>query len=56
MFSPTGIYEVSIIPTIPGDGKSLFIGGTAPVGLESLPSKYFDTGLVQLHYRKKLFN
>lgn len=45
-------YIISVIPTILGDGKRLFIGGTKNIKLKAKPSRYFDTGLVQLHYEK----
>ncbi|MHA6248820.1 dihydrofolate reductase family protein [Pontibacter sp. CAU 1760] len=43
-------YIVSVIPIILGDGKRLFLGDTNRINLKALPSKHFDTGLVQLHY------
>lgn len=44
-------YIVSIIPTILGDGKRLFLGGTPPIGLQAQPPTYYpSTGLVQLRY------
>ncbi len=43
-------YIVSVIPIILGDGKRLFLGGTNQINLKALPSKDFDSGLVQLHY------
>ena len=46
-------YIISIIPTILGDGKKLFMGGTPPENIELVGSKSFDSGLVQVHYRKK---
>lgn len=45
-------YIVTVIPIILGDGKRLFLGGTPGIKLKAMPSKYFDTGLVQLHYIK----
>lgn len=45
-------YIISVIPTILGDGKRLFIGGTDAIKLKAKPSKHFDSGLVQLHYEK----
>lgn len=47
-------YIVSVIPVLLGDGKRLFLGGTGKIELKALPSKNYDTGLVQLHYVKKL--
>jgi len=46
-------YRISVIPTILGDGKRLFIGGTPLINLEALPSEQFDSGLIQLRYRRK---
>lgn len=43
-------YIISVIPIILGDGKRLFLGGVPCSNLKALPPKYFDTGLVQLHY------
>jgi dihydrofolate reductase len=45
-------YIVSVIPVVLGDGKRLFHGGTPRIALNALPSKQYDTGLVQLHYVK----
>lgn len=45
-------YIISIIPTILGEGKRLFIGGTPPIGIKALPPTYYSSGLVQLHYQK----
>lgn len=47
-------YIISVIPVILGDGIRLFKGGTPKIGLIAKPSKYFDSGLVQLHYLKRL--
>lgn len=46
-------YIISVIPIMLGSGKRLFKGGTESINLKALPSKYFDSGLVQLHYEKK---
>lgn len=46
-------YIISVIPTILGDGKRLFIGGTKAIKLKAKASKYFDTGLIQLRYIKE---
>lgn len=46
-------YIVSVIPVSLGDGKRLFHGGTSKIDLELLNSESFETGLVQLHYRRK---
>ncbi|MBU1822587.1 MAG: dihydrofolate reductase family protein [Bacteroidetes bacterium] len=45
-------YIVSVIPIVLGDGKRLFRGGTPRINLKAMPSKQYDTGLVQLHYVK----
>ncbi|MEM9526542.1 MAG: dihydrofolate reductase family protein [Bacteroidota bacterium] len=45
-------YIISVIPTILGDGKRLFIGGVDPIKLSLTSSKQFSSGLVQLRYRK----
>jgi dihydrofolate reductase len=46
-------YLISVIPILLGDGKRLFKGGLPKKELKALPSRYFDSGLVQLHYVKK---
>ncbi|MEQ8926816.1 MAG: dihydrofolate reductase family protein [Fulvivirga sp.] len=43
-------YIISIIPTILGNGKRLFLGGTSPLNIELVSSKSYETGLVQIHY------
>ncbi len=43
-------YIISVIPIILGDGKRLFLGETPMINLKALPSKHFESGLVQLHY------
>lgn len=43
-------YIISVIPTILGDGKRLFIGGIKDIPLKAVSSKIYDSGLVQLHY------
>ncbi|MDA3780083.1 MAG: dihydrofolate reductase family protein [Bacteroidales bacterium] len=45
-------YIVSVIPIILGDGKRLFKGETSRINLKALPSKQYESGLVQLHYVK----
>ena len=45
-------YRISVIPTILGSGKRLFIGGTPPVKLKAEPSKYYESGLVGLRYTR----
>lgn len=46
-------YIVSVIPVILGDGKRLFQGGVAPIDIDYIGSKAYDSGLVQLHYKRK---
>lgn len=46
-------YIISVIPIVLGDGKRLFAGGIDSIYLKALPPRYFDSGLVQLHYIKK---
>jgi dihydrofolate reductase len=46
-------YIVSVIPIVLGDGKRLFIGETPRINLKAMPSKQFESGLVQLHYLKE---
>jgi dihydrofolate reductase len=43
-------FIISIIPTILGNGKRLFIGNTASRKLKLKDTKRFETGLVQLTY------
>lgn len=46
-------YIISVIPTILGKGRRLFIGGIDKFSLKAKSSKYFDSGLIQLHYERK---
>lgn len=46
-------YIISVIPTILGDGKRLFLGGINQLNVKAMPSKYYDTGVVQLHYKRQ---
>ncbi|WP_375559508.1 dihydrofolate reductase family protein [Bernardetia sp. OM2101] len=47
-------YVISIIPILLGDGKRLFIGDIEKrISLKLEEAKSFDTGLVQIRYRKK---
>ncbi len=46
-------FIISVIPTILGDGKRLFIGGVPTDDLELVTCEKFETGLVQMHYRRK---
>ena len=44
---------ISIIPILLGEGKRLFKDGRPEQFLEFIASKTFDTGLVQIHYKRK---
>ncbi len=44
---------ISIIPVLLGDGTRLFKDGRPEQALEFISAKAFDTGLTQLHYRRK---
>ena len=44
---------ISIIPVLLGEGTRLFKDGRPEQSLEFLSVKTFDTGLIQLHYRRK---
>ena len=46
-------FIISIIPILVGDGIRLFKDGRPEQQLELLNTKTFDTGLTQLHYRRK---
>lgn len=46
-------YIISVIPIILGDGKRLFSGEIPGIKLKAMPSKQFETGLVQLHYLRE---
>lgn len=46
-------FIISIIPILVGNGTRLFKDGRPEQQLELLNSKTFDTGLTQLHYRRK---
>lgn len=43
-------YIISVIPTILGDGKRLFVGETLPRSIELVSTKQYEKGLVQLRY------
>jgi dihydrofolate reductase len=45
-------FIISIIPVMLGDGISLFRNGRSGLAVELINSVKYDTGLVQLHYRK----
>lgn len=44
---------ISVIPVLIGDGTRLFKDGRPEQELELVNTKTFDTGLTQLHYRRK---
>lgn len=44
---------ISVIPVLVGNGTRLFKDGRPEQPLELLSAKSFDTGLTQLHYRRK---
>ena len=46
-------FIISVIPVLLGDGTRLFKGGSPEQLLELLSVKTFDTGLTQLHYKRK---
>lgn len=46
-------FIISVIPVLLGDGIRLFKAGRPEQVLELVTTKQFDTGLTQLHYRKK---
>lgn len=45
-------FIISVIPIILGDGHRLFKGNVPKQNLVAVSSKKFDSGLVQLHYKK----
>jgi dihydrofolate reductase len=46
-------FIISVIPVLVGDGTRLFKDGRPEQLLELVNTKIFDTGLTQLHYRRK---
>ncbi|WP_025763994.1 dihydrofolate reductase family protein [Dyadobacter tibetensis] len=46
-------FIISVIPILLGEGVSLFKDGRPEQNLEFISSKSFETGLVQLHYKRK---
>ena len=46
-------FIISVIPILVGNGTRLFKDGRPEQQLELLNTKTFDTGLTQLHYRRK---
>jgi len=45
---------ISVIPVLLGDGTRLFKDGRPEQVLEFITAKTYETGLVQLHYRRKV--
>lgn len=46
-------FTISVIPVLVGDGTRLFKDNRPEQVLEFISSKSFDTGLLQLHYKRK---
>jgi len=46
-------FIISVIPVLVGSGTRLFKDGRPQQQLELLNAKTFDTGLIQMHYRRK---
>ncbi|MDX5436326.1 MAG: dihydrofolate reductase family protein, partial [Pontibacter sp.] len=46
-------FIISIVPILVGNGTRLFKNGRPEQQLELVNSKTFDTGLTQLHYKRK---
>ena len=46
-------FVISIVPVLVGDGTRLFKDGRPEQQLELISTKTFDTGLTQLHYKRK---
>lgn len=46
-------FIISVIPVLVGDGTRLFKDGRPEQHLELVSTKAFDTGLVQVHYKRK---
>ncbi len=47
---------ISVIPVLLGNGTRLFKDGRPEQILEFIEAKTFDTGLTQLHYKRKKIN
>ena len=47
-------FIISVIPVLLGDGTRLFNSGRPEQTLEFVTAKTFDTGLVQLHYNRRI--
>jgi len=46
-------FTISVIPILLGNGTRLFKDGRPEQTLELITAKTFDTGLAQLHYKRK---
>ena len=46
-------FIISVVPVLLGNGTRLFKDGRPEQLLELVNTKAFDTGLTQLHYRRK---
>lgn len=46
-------FIISVVPVLLGDGTRLFKDGRPEQQLELISAKTFDTGLTQLHYKRK---
>ena len=46
-------FIISVVPVLLGNGTRLFKDGRPEQTLEFVTSKTFDTGLTQLHYKRK---
>ncbi|MCO4805151.1 MAG: dihydrofolate reductase [Flavobacteriales bacterium] len=47
-------YIISIIPTILGDGKRLFLGEIGGINIEAISTTKYNSGLIQVHYKRNL--
>jgi dihydrofolate reductase len=45
-------YIISVIPIILGDGIRLFSGEISRINIQAVSSKKYDSGLIQLHYKR----
>lgn len=45
-------FIISVVPVLVGDGISLFRKGGAEFNLKLITTRTYDTGLVQLHYKR----
>ncbi len=46
-------FIISVVPVLLGDGTRLFKGGRPEQTLEFITAKTFETGLIQLYYKRK---